>query len=139
MASDSKMIRINWNASPKVLRQFGWIACFASAILTLKWSNDYATRLGVIGTVLLLACLGTWKPNINKPLFLGLTILTMPIGIVVGEIVLLLIYFGQLLPISIVFRLVGRDALRLRVKRTGESYWSSVKTKRTAKEYFHQF
>ena len=139
MASDSKMIRINWNAAPKVLRQFGWIACFASAILTLKWSNDYATRLGVIGTVLLLACLGTWKPNINKPLFYGLTILTMPIGIVVGEIVLLLIYFGQLLPISIVFCLIGRDALRLRITRTCESYWSSVNTKRMSKEYFRQF
>ncbi len=139
MASDAKIIRINWNPSPRVLRQFGWIAWFVSAILILRWNNDHSVRTGVVGIFFFIACLGTWKPNLNKPLFLGLTMLSMPIGIVVGEIALLLIYFGQIFPISIVFRLIGRDSLRLKIERNSESYWSTTNTKRRAKDYFHQF
>ncbi len=139
MNSSSSMVRINWNPSPSVLRQFGWMACVVLTFLAWRWTNEPLIRLWVIGTAIALAGLGTWKPNANKPLFVGLTLLTMPIGIVVGELALLLIYFGQFFPIALVFRLVGRDALQLRIDRKRETYWSVRKPRNDSKDYFRQF
>ena len=40
-----------------------------------------------------------------------------------GEVVLGIIYFGVFLPVSMIFRLVGHDALERRIDRKAKSYW----------------
>ena len=54
--------------------------------------------------------------------FWSRSVLTIPIGLVVGEILMALIYFGLFLPMAIVFRITGRDALQRRVPETVSSF-----------------
>ena len=73
-----------------------------------------------------------------KALFLALAIVATPIGMVVGELALLLIYFGCFLPIGLVFRLFRRDALQLTIDRQAESYWERKRQPRSAASYYRQ-
>ena len=69
---------------------------------------------------------------------LGLTLLTLPIGLVVGEIILMTIYFLLFLPVSLVFRLIGRDALKRGIDRSAKTYWQSKPEPAGPESYFRQ-
>ena len=49
-----------------------------------------------------------------RPLFIGLSAVTMPIGIVVSYTVLAVVFYGVLTPIGLVMRLFGRDTMQRR-------------------------
>ena len=67
-----------------------------------------------------------------------MTIVAFPIGWVVTQLVLALMFYGVLSPLAIVFRWRGRDALQLR-KRDRETFWV-VRDKPTPPEkYLKQF
>jgi hypothetical protein len=56
----------------------------------------------------------------------------------VGELAMLLIYFGVFLPIGLLFRTAGRDALQRGFDRNRKSYWQVKKQPRDGASYFRQ-
>ena len=62
----------------------------------------------------------------------------MPIGFVVSFVLLAVFYFLLLTPVALVFRLIGRDALRRRFDAAAPSYWVPHKTNQDLQRYFHQ-
>ena len=132
------IVEINWNPTNRQLRQFGVICLFALPLLGWLWGGGLQTLslLGLAGLVLAIA--GVATPKALKPIFLALTAVTTPIGIVIGELVMFLVYFGVFLPIGITFRFAKRDALQLKLDRQANSYWQSKQQPSDASSYYRQ-
>ncbi len=134
-----KLVEINWNPSARQLRQFGVICLFAFPLIGWLW-NATPTILGVLTAIgLAVAATSLLVPKGVKPIFLGLSILAIPIGMVFGELAMLLIFFGLFWPIGLVFRWMRRDALQLHFDRNAETYWRRKKQPPNATSYYRQF
>lgn len=134
-----KLIEINRNPSVRQLRQFAALCIIVPPLLVWFWggSSQGIRIAGVIG--LLSGIAGLIRPALIKPIFLLLMYLTAPIGIVMGEFILMVIYFGVFLPIALLFRISGRDALRLRDDSPAKSWWTVRGQPRSAAGYYRQF
>ncbi|HVU86613.1 MAG TPA: hypothetical protein VHD36_04795 [Pirellulales bacterium] len=142
------LVDVNWKPTGRQLRQFGVMALvalpLAGWLFTGKpWpaeaTRTQATVIGALAALgALAAVLAFVRPQTLRWPFVGATLLALPIGLVVGEVVLAVIYFGLFLPVSMIFRLMGRDALDRRIDRKAKSYWQP-KTRPTGPEsYFRQ-
>ncbi len=120
------LVEINWRPDRKTLSEFSEAWMFALGMLAAPlayfrghpWLAGAFWGLAVAGRVV-----GLVRPSWLKPVFLGLTLLTWPIGLVVSNVVLALLYYGVFTPIALVFRVMGRDALKRRFEPEATSYW----------------
>ena len=135
------MIAIQWNPSEKQLRQFAgiWFPAFCGLVgysighKTGHWSEVE------IGWVLagVLSVGGFVLPALIRPIFVGLILLTFPIGWVVSHLLLGLIFYGVVTPIGLILRISGHDPLQLK-KPSGNSVWKSSVGKTDAARYLRQ-
>ncbi len=133
-----KLVEINWNPTDRQLRQFGVICLFALPFLGWLWIGSPLV-VGVAAIVGLLIGITGWiRPNAIKPMFFALTLIATPIGMVVGELAMFLIYVGVFLPIGIAFKIARRDALDRQFDRQATTYWQPRKQPRSAESYYHQ-
>lgn len=136
------MIKIDLNPTPRILRQFAWIALFAFAALGLllhwkfglPWS--WVGALAALG-VLTFACgvLFDFRP-VPRALFVGLSLVAIPIGFVLSWLLVGIVYYGLFTAFGLAFRLAGRDALRRRIDPQARSYWLDRGPPRPATSYF---
>ena len=135
------MIAIQWNPSEKQLRQFAgvWFPAFCGLV---GWSIGHKTGHWSeveIGWVLagLLSVGGLVLPALIRPIFVGLILLTFPIGWVVSHLLLGLIFYGVVTPIGLILRIRGHDPLQLK-KPSGNSVWKTSVGKTDATRYLRQ-
>ena len=135
------MIAIQWNPSEKQLRQFAgiWFPAFCGLV---GWSIGQKTGHWSeveIGWVLagLLSVGGLILPALMRPIFVGLILLTFPIGWVVSHLLLGLIFYGVVTPIGLILRISGHDPLQLK-KPSGNSVWKTSVGKTDATRYLRQ-
>jgi hypothetical protein len=129
----------NFNPTNRQLRQFGTICLVALPLAAWVWTQN-AMIVGWAGAAGLALCgAGRVAPKLLRPVFLALTFVTLPIGLFVGEIAMILIYFGLFLPMSIAFRITGRDALSRRSLPIEKTFWRERKQPANARSYYHQF
>ena len=135
------MIAIQWNPSTKQLRQFAgiWFPAFCGLVC---WSIGHKTGHWSeveIGWVLagLLSVGGLVLPALIRPIFVGLILLTFPIGWVVSHLLLGLIFYGVVTPIGLILRIIGHDPLQLK-KPSGNSVWKTSIGKTDATRYLRQ-
>ena len=134
----SVMFQINTNPSDRQLRQFGVICIFAFPLLAGLWI--VGTTAIIAGLVLgaTFALLGLVAPRLLKPVFIAITVVTFPIGLVVGELILLMIWFGLFLPMALVFRIIGRDVLQRRSRTDADTFWVVRTPPRSVRKYYQQ-
>ena len=84
----------------------------------------------------LVAC---FAPRWLKPVFIGLSLLSAPIGMVVSEITLLLMFALVFWPIGLCFRLLRRDALQLAVVPKTNTYWRPKAQPKSVSSYYRQW
>lgn len=134
----SQLVEINWQPSDRQLRQFGLFAFLALPIIAWLWSRDtsYTAIAAIAGAVA--AVLAMTVPQALKFVFLGLSLLTFPIGLVVSELIVMLIFFGVFLPIGLFFRITGRDNLQLNRDRGGVTYWRPKSPPKGVASYYRQ-
>ncbi len=134
-----KLVEIQWNPSDRQLRQFGVVCLFALPLIGWMWHATHLT-ISVLGAAgLVVGVTSLLAPKAVKPVFIGLSIVAIPIGMVLGELVMLLIYFGVFLTIGMAFRLMRRDALQLHVDRDADTYWQPKKQPPSTISYYRQF
>ena len=134
------LVEINWSPSSRQLRQFGMVCLVALPLLAWGARGASWTWIGLaFGIACIIAGAAFLQPRFVRPLFIGLILLTAPIGMVVGELAMLLIYFLIFLPISLLFRLARRDALQLRIERDAESYWQSKPEPKDISSYYRRY
>ncbi|MGE5295824.1 MAG: hypothetical protein ACM3VT_13440, partial [Solirubrobacterales bacterium] len=110
------LMEVEWHPTPRQLRVFGVSGLAASivaaAILHWVWSvaNVWVAIVPMVGLGIFLCSL--ISQTATRWLYVGLTLVAMPIGLVVSFLVLAAFYFLLLTPLALVFRLIGRDAMR---------------------------
>ena len=135
------MISIEWNPERKQLRQFAgiWFPAFCALV---GWSIARKTGhwhevevVWIVAGVISIA--GLVFPPIIRPVFVGLILLTYPIGWVVSHVLLGLIFYGIVTPIGIILRLTGHDPLQINAP-LGNSLWKSPTGKTDPASYLRQ-
>jgi hypothetical protein len=142
------LAKIPWKPTDRQLRQFG--VCAVLALPLLCWLTlgrttpttwmvaDIAIFSSFAACGILAGLLAWISPQSLKLPFLAATLITLPIGIVVGELLLVAIYFGLFTPIALFFRLIGRDVLDRRIETDAASYWTRKAQPASAEQYFRQ-
>ncbi len=132
------LVEVNWQPTDRQLRQFGCLCLFALPLVAWLWSASL-TVIGCCAIAGLVLALASWiYPAAVAPVFIGLMLVTTPIGIVIGEFAMLMIYLAVFLPIGLLFRLLGRDRLQLKKERQAESYWTTKKRPTSVASYYRQ-
>ena len=119
------MITIDRNPSARALRQFSgaWLVFF-SAFGAHQWLARGHERIGItlIAAALVFGILGLMKPGAIRWLFVTWMTLAFPIGWLLSQIMLALMFYLVLTPIALIFRLTGRDVLQRKFDPTRKSY-----------------
>ncbi len=130
------MLEITWQPTARHLRQFA--ACLVVLLLASAWTmRDWQWPL-LIGA-LVVSLLGWLVPRVLTVVYVPLMLVTFPIGLVVGELALLVIYCGVFLPIGLLFRMLGRDALRRKLERDAVSYWETREPEPSKRSYLRRY
>jgi hypothetical protein len=139
---------INWNPTEKVLRQFGWISLVGFPLIAWTFSGrpmSFDDRGPWIPTMvglalgITLAVAGLVYPKAVKPAFVTLSLITFPIGLVVGELFLTTVFFLLFGFVSVIFRIVGYDPMTRAFDSTAASYWTPKAQAASPKQYFQQY
>jgi hypothetical protein len=134
------MIRITKNPSARQLVVFAasWFVFLGALGLAgwLRGRHRHAEVLWALAAALPLA--GLASRGIVRIAFVGLSYATYPIGIVVSNVVLALVYYLALTPIGLTMRLFRYDPLARTFDAEAASYWIPRKTNKPAESYFKQ-
>jgi hypothetical protein len=90
--------------------------------------------LGVAVAAMVLLELGV--DLLARALFVGLSVVAIPIGFVISHVLIAAVYYLVLTPIALVFRLTGRDVIGKKLDREAKSYWHVRDGVRPASSYF---
>lgn len=137
------LVEISWHPSRKELRNFAIIAPIAAALVSLVLflhtglGIQWAAVIFAVGVVIFLSSLVSIK--LTRIIYLGLILVTLPIGYVVSFLLLAIFYFLLMTPLALVFRLIGRDALHRKFDPDTSSYWIAHRQPGSLDRYFHQF
>lgn len=132
------LIEIPWNPTQRQLRQFGCVCAVVLPLIVWWWNGSGAWIGGAAGIGLLIATFSFVAPLLVKPLFVGMSVVAAPIGIVVGSVALALIYYGLFFPMGMIMRLVGRDVLQRKINRQQSSYWEDKSVPKGPASYYRQ-
>lgn len=123
------MLPINRNPAARELRSFSriWFPLFVVLIGSLlRWrfhlpeASLWAWGIGALAVVAALA-----DRRVARAVFVGLMVMTYPIGLVVSTVALALLFYLVFAPLGWGMRLAGRDPLRLRTR--GEAtQWTPI-------------
>ena len=137
------LIEINWHPKQKELRSFAIIALIALLIIALllymlkgvriQWSAIIAAT----GFGIFLSSFVSLK--LTRIIYLGLILVTFPIGWAISMILLTAFYFLLLMPLGFIFRMLGRDPLCRRFDPDAKSYWLARRETDSLDRYFHQY
>jgi hypothetical protein len=146
------LLAVDWRPSTKQLRSFGVIAAlFATGIgiwVFLRGSLvgialgqpagqilAYAFwGIGAVCLALALVC-----PKSLWPPYVVFNAAALPIGLVVSFVILSALFYLLFTPVSLVFRLLGRDTLQRKSDCQADSYWVPCETQMDTGRYFRQF
>jgi hypothetical protein len=141
-------IELNLNPENRQIRQFGLVALAALPLLgwlfagrpgPAGWTPFHTQLIGGLALAgLAMAIVGLAAPKALKPVLLGAMLLAYPIGLVLSEVIMLLIYLLVFAPMALVFRIMGRDALERELDRNSSTYWSEKQQAPDARSYFRQ-
>ena len=145
------LVDLDLRPDDRKLKQFGLIALVAFGLLggLVLWkgglfgfdfggaTTPVAVTLFALGGVS--AVFSAVAPSMNRFLFIGLIVVTYPIGIVLSFTIMGVLYFVVITAVALWFRITGRDRLRLKPEPDAETYWIERKTRPDPKRYFKQF
>ena len=91
--------------------------------------NGEALRIWAIPIALIFLVLGLINSKVLTPLNLIWVKFGELLGKIIAPIVMALVYFVVLTPISLILRLVNKDILKLKILKNTDSYWIKRKKK----------
>jgi len=136
------MIEINFKPSPKELRTFGIAFLVACGLVggLLAWRFGLGAPSYVLWSLAPIGGLLAFvAPKALKPVYILLSLLAWPIGMVVGTVMLAAVYYLVITPLGLVFRLLGKDPMQRRLDRSAATYWIARRPAASVERYFRQF
>jgi hypothetical protein len=128
--------------SPRTLRQFA--AIFLVFFLAVGAHQYFARAHHTAGLVLgslavLVGTVGLIKPSVVHWIFVGWMVLAFPIGWLVSQFLLAVLFYLVLTPFAVLFRWRGRDLLGLKPAPGRPSFWLSKRTPEDVRSYLKQY
>jgi hypothetical protein len=136
------LVQVNWKPDDKTLREFSeiWLIFFGMIFMPLALFKGHPQIAATLWGIALLGRLVGWlKPQWMKPVFLGMTLASWPIGWAISHLAMALIFYGVFTPLALFFRLIGRDALRRKLDKSAATYWEPYNPDRGKARYLKQF
>ncbi len=137
------LLKINWHPNRKELGDFGKVALIATVLISLLlWGIKgvgFKWTLPILAVGLIIFVASKTSEKLTRTIYLGLTMLTLPIGFTISFILLAAFYYMVITPIGLVFRLMRRDPLCRKFDNTTDSYWLPRPPTRGLNRYFRQF
>ena len=137
------LVEINWQPTIKQLRSFGKVALVALCVLAILLYLLKGLAIKWCAAIVFAGCLiflcSLFSIKLTRTIYLTLTLVTFPIGIVVSFILLAACYYFLFMPVGLFFRLIGRDPLKRKFDSTKASYWIERHPPDNLERYFHQF
>jgi hypothetical protein len=135
------MTALDWNPSPRKLRQFGVVALAVltgmAAVAHLRGRSELAQwlplGLGAVAGLLALA-----RPTALRMVYVLLSLAVFPIGFVVSHVILLVVFYGVITPLGAMARLARSDLLSLRSDPTARTFWRERRRPRDKASYLRQ-
>lgn len=137
------LVSVNWNPTRKDLNGFRLIAVCAGLLVPVllyvvehvdpRWCLAIAAAGGGIGLS------GFVSLKLTRAIYLVMMVVTLPIGFVVSLLLMGVFYFGLITPVGLIFRLIGRDAMRRRFDPNASTYWVRHERATKPQRYFQQF
>ena len=135
------MIKPAWYPNDRQLRQFSVAALLGFPLIALfcrrvfEISPNSAYWIAAIGPIV--CVLGLAIPGAIYPLYTLLMAVTMPIGWLISNVLLRIIFYVILTPLGLVFKMKGRDPLLLK-KPQAATYWVKHDQRADALSYYRQ-
>jgi hypothetical protein len=132
---------ISFNPSERVLRQFSgiWVVFFGVAALWQGYlQGRFVVGATLVGLGLVVGIAGLAFPRLVRPVYVAAMVAAFPVGWVVSTIVASAIFLLVFTPVALAFRLIGRDALRLRRQPELATYWVEKPLITDPGRYLHQ-
>lgn len=147
----SKLVEIDFNPDARTLRQFGVIAfagfgtlaglAFYEKLLFSFGLGDarvpIAAAFMALGTIAL--SFSAIAPSANRALYVGLALLTFPVGLVLSYVIMGALFFLIIAPIAVLRRVLGSDPMHRRYDPDAPTYWVPAGPRRAKDSYFHQY
>jgi hypothetical protein len=131
---------IPFRPTPRNLRWFAAGCLVFFSWLAYRFLSGGHQLLGLIFLVLALVTgpLGLAKPGAVRWFYVLWMVLVFPIGWVVSQVMLAVLFYLVLTPAAILFRLRGRDLLA-RKKPNTVTFWRPKHTPEDVRRYFKQY
>jgi len=109
----------------RMLRQFAgaWLAFFLLFSATALWKRHDVSLSCIFAVVALFGIVGWIKPNAIRIPFIIASIVTYPIGWLVSQVILAVMFYGVITPLGFFWRIRGRDPLQLRRQPKQPTFW----------------
>jgi len=132
---------LDWNPSPRTLRQFAAIAVVLLVALAatahLRGRSELAQTLP-LGLAAIVGLLAVTRPTALRIVYVLLSITVFPIGFVLSHLVLLVVFYGVITPLGVLSRLMRSDLLSLRSDPAARSFWRERHRPRDKASYLRQ-
>jgi hypothetical protein len=137
------LIAINKSPDRRTTRQFAaiWFPALMAMVTWMVWRKTHAApaAIGVAAAGVVVAAAAFSVERLGRALFVGLSYATFPIGFVVSNVVVGVLYYGVITPIGLLMRLFGRDPMARGFDRSATTYWVKHPPRRDPNDYFRQF
>jgi Saxitoxin biosynthesis operon protein SxtJ len=135
-------MKINRDPSRRQLMVFGAVLPVTFALLGLVVDHHLGVK-GVRGALwgvgaVLTAAYHT-SPALRRPLYVGMSLASYPIGWLVSHIVLLVVFLFVVTPVALLLRVLGHDPMQRRFDSSAQSYWVPHRPAVDPRRYFQQF
>ncbi|MDB4400300.1 SxtJ family membrane protein [Akkermansiaceae bacterium] len=121
-----KLSDLNINPDEKMLREFGLFSLFGFGIMglvsALKWEL-WQLSFGLWGLAVFSFLFSFIQPKVLRPLFVLLMVVAFPVGFVISNVILALLFYAVFTPLALFFKVIGRDALNRKIDPNAASYW----------------
>lgn len=133
------MISVDWHPDDKKVKQFSVVCLILCVVIAYFMFRSDATASAYIVAIIGISCLlvGGFRPSWFRPVYYVLSAMLFPLGWVLSNLMLVMVFFVLITPLAMVFKLMGRDALTLSKPRVS-SYWKHHAGQRSIESYFRQ-
>ncbi len=133
---------LNLKPDDKTLKEFAEFGMFILGLVAAPWFlyRGHVTTAIVFWIVaIVLRVLAFVNPQWVRSPFIALSVVTWPIGFVISHVALAIVYYLVFTPMALLFRLLGRDALKRKLDRQAPTYWQAYNPDRGTARYLKQF
>lgn len=138
------MIKLDLKPSDKTLRQFAWVALVGLPMLAFvvlriagafAWDHPAMLATAGYGVLQLVAALAGLR-WLTYAAYVVVSLVGIPLGFVISQVLMAIIYYFVVTPIALVMRLTGRDVIGKRPDPNATSYWRERSGPRRPSSYF---